>query len=260
MEPQGFIALTISERTSEGSLNPRDIDISETKEIISDMEILLFPSRTERDERPKISYEVKEGSVKNFFFIPAANAIMFTALMSEVGKQGTTDLLSHKAAAILDKWQKKSYTSGREYSIMSSISKDSPFIEINKETKFIAPQTDWVNTSLYLYGEIFEEGGLSKSNLHILTNRYGKLTVDATKDQLTSGSNKLYNFFGLWVKGKQNVQSGFLKDLVLIDFITHKQDYDEMALGMLIEKASINWKKIKDKDLWLSDLRGGVNE
>lgn len=260
METHEFIALTISGKTSDGSITPRDIDISETKEIISDMEVLLFPSKPERDLRPKISYEVKDGSVKNLFFIPAANAIMFTALMSEVGKQGTTDLLTPAAAAILDKWQKKSYTSGREYSMMSSISKDKSFIKISKETKFIAPQTDWVNTSLYLYGEIFEEGGLSKSNLHILTDRYGKLTVDATKDQLTSGTNKLYNFYGLWVKGKQNVQSGTLKDLILIDFITHKMDYDELALTMLIEKASANWKKIKDKDLWLSDLRGGMNE
>ncbi|MBK7376966.1 MAG: hypothetical protein IPJ02_15895 [Chitinophagaceae bacterium] len=51
------------------------------------METLLFPSKSEKEERPKVSYEVKDGSVKNIFFIPAAKAIMFTALMSEVGKQ-----------------------------------------------------------------------------------------------------------------------------------------------------------------------------
>jgi len=259
MESSDYISITVTGKTPDGYLNPKDIDISETKEFISDVEILLFPTKSEKDVRPKVSYEVKEGSVKNLFFIPAANAIMFTALLSEVGKQGSTNLLQPKASAILDKWQKKAYSSGREYSFSSSINKDQ-FIKITKETKFIAPQSDWVNTTLYLYGEIFEEGGLSKSNLHILTDRYGKLTVDATKEQLTSGTNKLYNTHGLWVKGKQNLQTGVLKDITLIDFLTHNQNYDELVLNMLIDKASINWEKIKDKDAWLDEVRGGNND
>ena len=258
MEKTGHISITITGKTTEGSLNPRDIDISETKEFLNDVETLLFPTKSEKDERPRVSYEVQEGSVKNFFYIPVANVIMLTALFSEVGKQGKTDLLQPKAAAVLDKWQKKSYTTGREYAFNSSVNAES-FIRINKETKFIAPQSDWANASLYLYGEIFEEGGLSNSNLHILTDRYGKLTVDATKEQLTTGANKLYHTYGLWVKAKQNLQTGILKDIVLIDFLTHNQDYDELSLNMLIDKASANWKKVKDKDNWLTDIRGGAN-
>lgn len=260
MDNTGHIVITITGKTVDGNLHPKDIDISETKELLSDAEILLFPTKAEKEERPRVSYEVKEGSVKNLFFIPTAKAIMFTALMSEVGKRGSVDLLEPKAAAIIDKWQRKSYTTGREYSIASSISNDNPFVTISKETQFIAPQSDWVNTSLYLYGKIFEEGGLSKINLHILTDRYGKLVVDATEEQLTKGANKLFQVYGLWVKGKQNLQSGALKDLSLIDFLTYQAEYDELALRKLIDKASLSWKKIKDKDLWLSDIRGGGNE
>ena len=259
MEISSYISIKLTGKTSQGNLNPKDIDIAETKELLADVETLLFPTKAEKEERPKVSYEVQEGSVKNLFFIPAANVIMFTALISEVGKRGNTDLLQQKAAAIIDKWQKKSFAYGREYIITSSVN-ETPFLIINRETKFIAPQTDWVNTTLYLYGEIFEEGGLSSSNLHILTERYGKLTVDATKEQLTSGTNKLYNFYGLWVNGKQNVATGFLKDLSLIDFLTHQLDYDELALSKQIEKATASWKKVKDKDAWLTDVKGGSNE
>jgi hypothetical protein len=260
MDTTGYISITITGKTSDGNLNPKDIDISETKELLTDVEALLFPTKAEKEERPKVSYEVKEGSVKNIFFIPAAKAIMFTALMSEVNKRGNVDLLESKAAAVIDKWQKKSYSTGRQYEITSSVSPDNPFVRINRESQFIAPQTDWVNTSLYLYGKIFEEGGLNKVNLHILTDRYGKLVVDATEEQLTSGANKLFQVYGLWVKGKQNLQTGFLKDLVLIDFLTYQAEYDELVLNKLIDKASENWKKVKDKDAWLSDIRGGVNE
>lgn len=260
MDTIGYISITITGKTSDGNLNPKDIDISETKELLTDVEALLFPTKAEKEERPKVSYEVKEGSVKNIFFIPTAKAIMFTALMSEVNKRGNVDLLESKAAAVIDKWQRKSYLTGRQYAITSSVSPDNPFVKINRESQFIAPQTDWVNASLYLYGKIFEEGGLNKVNLHILTDRYGKLVVDATEEQLTSGANKLFQVYGLWVKGKQNLQTGFLKELVLIDFLTYQAEYDELALNKLIDKASENWKKVKDKDAWLSDIRGGVNE
>lgn len=260
MENNSYISVIIYGKTAEGNLNPRDIDIAETKELLNDVETLLFPSKSEKEERPKVSYEVKDGSVKNIFFIPAAKAIMFTALMSEVGKQGNVDLLDTKQASIIDKWQRKAYTTGRQYSIASSVSTDQEFIKITKESQYIAPLTEWINTSLYLYGKIYEEGGLNKVNLHILTERHGKLVVDATEEQLTTGANKLFQTYGVWVKGKQNVQTGSLKDLTLIDFLTYQTEYDDIALNKLIEKASKNWKKVKDKDGWLSDIRGGIHE
>ena len=260
MESSSYISIIIYGKTANGNLNPKDIDITETKELLNDVETLLFPSKTEKEDRPKVSYEVKDGSVKNLFFIPAAKAIMFTALMSEVGKQGNIDLLDNKQAAIIDKWQRKAYSTGRQYSIASSISTDEEFIKISKESQYIAPQTEWINTNLYLYGKIFEEGGLNNVNLHILTERYGKLVVDATEEQLTTGTNKLFQIYGVWVKGKQNLQTGLLKDLSLIDFLTYQTEYDDIALNNLIEKASKNWKKVKDKDGWLSDIRGGIHE
>lgn len=133
-------------------------------------------------------------------------------------------------------------------------------LTISNESRFIAPQSDWVNTSLYLYGKIYEEGGLSKVNLHILTDRYGKLTVNATEEQLTEGDQKLFKIYGLWVKGKQNLASGQLKDLELIDYLKYQPEYDEIVLQKLIKKATTNWARIGDKDEWLQEIRGGVNE
>lgn len=259
MEQTGHISIIIKGKTIDGSLNPRDIDIAETRELLNDVETLLFPTKTERDERPKVAYEVKEGSVKNIFFLPVAKVIMFSALIAEVGNRGSIELLEPKAAAILDKWQRKSYSSGRQYTITSSISEDD-LLTISNESQFIAPQADWVNTSLYLYGKIYEEGGLSKVNLHILTDRYGKLTINATEQQLTEGDQKLYKIYGLWVKGKQNLASGQLKDLELIDYLKYQAEYDEIVLQKLIKKATTNWAAIRDKDQWLQEIRGGLNE
>lgn len=260
MEQTGYISVIIKGRTISGSLNPKDIDIAETREILTDVETLLFPTKPEKDERPKVAYEVKEGSVKNIFYLPLAKTIMFSALMAEVGNRGNVELLEPKAAFIIDKWQRKSYNSGREYVITSSISEDKSLIKINNESQFISFQSDWVNTSLYLYGKIYEEGGLSKINLHILTDHYGKLTVNATEEQLTAGDQKLFKVYGLWVKGKQNIATGQLKDLELIDYLKYQPEYEEVVLQKLIKKATSSWGAIKDKDEWLSEIRGGVNE
>lgn len=260
MEQKGYISITIKGKTINGNLNPKDIDIAETRELLSDVETLLFPLKAEKDERPKVAYEVKEGSVKNIFYLPLAKAIMFSALMTEVGNRGNIELLEPKAASVIDKWQRKSYNSGREYMIASSVSEGNSLITINSNSQFISPQSDWVNTSLYLYGKIYEEGGLSKINLHILTDHYGKLTVNATEEQLTAGDQKLFKTYGLWVKGKQNLSTGQLKDLELIDYLSYQPQYDEVVLQKLIKKATSNWSAVKDKDQWLSKIRGGVNE
>lgn len=259
MEQTGYISITIRGKTPEGALNPKDIDIAETKELLSDIETLLFPTKPEKEQRPKVSYEVQEGSVKNFFHTSIAKVIMFSALMTEVGKQGNLELLDLKAARIIDKWQKKAYSSGREYSIGSSTSGESPFLNITKETQFVSAQTSWVDTSLYLYGKIYEEGGLNNINLHIVSDRYGKLPVKATEEQLTSGDNKLFKVYGLWVKGKQNVKTGELSELELIDFLRYHPKYDDVALQRLIEKATPKWKNIADKDSWLNEVRGGLD-
>ncbi|MEO8109035.1 MAG: hypothetical protein ABI594_03335 [Ginsengibacter sp.] len=260
MEQAGHISIIITGKTVDGNLNPRDIDIDETKELLNEVETLLFPSKTEKSERPKVTYEVKEGSVKNIFYIPLAKVIMFSALMTEVGNQGVLDLLDPKAATIIDKWQRKAQETGRQYEIHSSIVEGKSLLTINQDSQFIAPQSDWVNTSLYLYGEIYEEGGLSNINLHMLTDRYGKVLVKATKEQLVDGDNKLFKIYGLWVKGKQNLGTGQLKDLELIDYLKYQPEYEEIALQRLIKKASASWKSVKDKDTWLADVRGGANE
>ena len=258
MENLGHITIRISGLTSSGKLNPKDFDINEVKELINDFESLVFPSKQEKDIRPRVSYEIVEGSVNNVFHLPLANAIMFSALMSAVGESGKVDILEKRQADIIAKWQKKAYKTGRTFELNSSTS-EKPLLVINQETEFVNSQNEWVDTSLNLYGKIYEEGGRKQINLHIDTDRYGPLTVDATEEQLLAGENKLFKVYGIWVKGKQNVVTGDLKDLKLIEFIPYQPNYDDLVLEKLIKKSSESWAKIKDKDQWMLEVRGGEN-
>ncbi len=53
-----------------------------------------------------------------------------------------------------------------------------------------------------------------------------ELPVKASEEQLTAGDNKLFKIYGLWVKGKQNITTGQLKDLELIDYLKHQPEYN----------------------------------
>lgn len=61
MEEQGFIEVKINGLVGNKQLKPTDIDIAEIKEIISDVETFLYPTKGEKAERPHISYKLEEG-------------------------------------------------------------------------------------------------------------------------------------------------------------------------------------------------------
>ena len=70
MEEQGYIEIKFESLIGNTPIKPNDLDIAEIKEIISDVETFLYPSRGEKAERPHISYNIEEGSVRNLFYLP----------------------------------------------------------------------------------------------------------------------------------------------------------------------------------------------
>ena len=61
MEKQGYIALRIT--NEDNTLSPKDIDINEVKDFISDVETFLYPNPKEKQNRPPISYSIEKASV-----------------------------------------------------------------------------------------------------------------------------------------------------------------------------------------------------
>lgn len=57
MQEQGFIEIMVS--NWDNTLSPKDVDISEVKDVISDIETFLFPTRKDKSERPHIHMILK---------------------------------------------------------------------------------------------------------------------------------------------------------------------------------------------------------
>ncbi|MFV0607053.1 MAG: hypothetical protein ACK5NK_14565, partial [Niabella sp.] len=251
MEEQGYIELRITNK--DNTLRPKDIDINDIKDIISDVETFLYPNRQEKQHRPHISYDIEEGSAKHKFFLPITSVILFNGLTNEIRSRNNLDFLDYKRQAIIDKFQKKAIKEGYIIEFNNSLVK-SPSLIIDYSTNFEMIAPVFYESEFYLYGEIYQEGGKAP-NLHIATKKYGNLTVSASKEQIMDGEKKTYKPYGIKVRGKKSFEDDSLTELELIEFIQYKPVFNKSLLELVIEKASNNLSKITIVDAWLDDIK-----
>jgi len=257
VEEQGYIEVKIDGLAGNKQLMPTDIDIAEIKEIISDVETFLYPTKGEKAERPHISYKIEEGSARNLFYLPISGVLLFNGLSTEIKNRGNIDFLDNKRAEIIDKFQRRAAAKNYEIFFLSSSNLE-PILKIDKNTRYFKVAATFIETEFVLYGKINEEGG-NNPNFHLLTKEYGKLIISATEQQLLEGEKRLFKVYGVRAKGKQNLADGKPFDLKLIDYITYNPNYDEHKLDLLIERASAKWNTIPNVDVWLNNIRGGSN-
>lgn len=251
MEEQGYIELRVTNK--DNTLSPKDIDINEVKDFISDIESFLYPNRKEKQNRPHISYDIEEGSAKHKFFLPITAVILFNGLTSEIKSRNNLDFLDHKRQFIIDKFQKKAIKEGYVIEFNNSVSKEASLV-IDYTTIFEMIAPTFYESEFYLYGEIYQEGGKSP-NLHISTEKYGNLTISATKEQIMKGEKKTYKPYGIKVSGKKSIEDDKLSDLTLIEFIQYKSVFNQSLLEKIIKKASVNLNKIANVDAWIDGLK-----
>lgn len=251
MEEQGYIEIKVDNLNH--TLSPKDVDINDVKNVISDIETFLYPTREERKFRPEIAYNIETGSAKHKFYLPVSAVILFSGLTSEIKKRNSLDFLDYKRQEVIDSFQKKAIREGLTIEFNSSLT-EQPTLIINSETNYNLVVPQFYESEFYLYGEIYQEGGKSP-NIHIATSKFGNLTVSATKEQILEGEKKTYKPYGIKVKGKKNLSDGQLSDLKLIEFIIYRPVFDRSLLDKAIKKASVNLSKIKNVDDWIDELK-----
>lgn len=251
MEEKGYIEIKV--KNIDGSLKPKDVDISEIQEMMDDLETFLYPSRKEKRNRPHISYDLEEGSAVHKFSVAISSVLLFNGLISEIKDRNNIDFLDYRRQSIIDKFQRIAEEEAYVFELKTSLRKGELLI-IDSNTNFEQISPNFYETEFYLYGEIYQEGGKTP-NLHITTKKFGNLTVSATKKQIMDGEKKTYRPYGIKVKGKKSLDDGKPIDLELIEFIHYKPFFDKSLLDKVIEKASKNLERIKDVDSWLQEFK-----
>lgn len=257
MEKLGNIEIRVVGKSGNEHLKPENYDIKYISNLIQNVEDLLYPNT--KKERPLITYDIGEGSVKHFFKTTMQAVIGFSAILSQVQANNSIDFLELNTARAFENIQHVSIKKDYKFQIKTSL-KDDYELLISPETSYFRTENIWVEAEFYFYGELKNAGGKNKANIHLDTDDYGYLAIETGEDFLRGREeNLLYKKYGVRAIGKQNIETGALdtKSLKLIELIDYQPKFDVKYLNRLISKAKKNWTHINDPDEWLHNLRGG---
>src|SRR5690606_11769479 len=222
-------------------------------------ENMLFPG--DKKNRPLISYNIKEGSVRHVLKTSMQYVIGFNAILAQINQSEKIDFLELNTAKAIENIQQLSYKSGYQYRIATSVENSNQLI-LDNTSHFFRSESVWADAEFYFYGKVTNAGGKAKANIHLYTEEYGTLTINTPKDFLENyESNLLYKTFGIWAKGKQHSGTGEMdtSSLTFLDLVDYEARYDDDYLSSLRKKAKESWLGKVDPDQWLREIRGGYD-
>lgn len=258
MEKTGFLEIKVKGKKGNLELSVSNYDIKDVMAVLGQAESLLFPSS--KKERPVISYDIQEGSVRHILTTALQVIIGFNAVLAEIQQSNyRIDFLESQTAKAFLAFRDIAQKQDVAFEISTSLD-NSSHIVVDKDTEFVRSEEIWVEAEFYFYGMIIDAGGKQEANIHLDTKEHGVLKITADKKALeTYESNPLYKRYGIRAKGKQNVSTGEIDkaSLKLVQIIDYNPSFKEDYINSLISKAQKSWAGVTDADEWLSGLRGG---
>src|SRR3569833_2377073 len=170
MEKIGHLEIRISGSKGNLELKPDTLDVREIISVLEQSEDLLFPG--EKKDRPIISYQLEEGSVRHIFRTSIQAIIGLNTILTQVNNLKSIDFLDLNTAKAIEAFQETALKKDYSFFLSTSLSVK-PELTINKSTRFIRSEALWVDAEFYFYGKITNAGGMDKANIHVLTDEYG---------------------------------------------------------------------------------------
>lgn len=258
MDKVGQIEIRIIGHEGNNPLTPNNYDIREIRAMLENIEDILYPGN--KKNRPDITYQIEEGSVRNIFKTSMQAVVTFTAIAGMINESNSIDGLELPTAKAIENIQNISRNKNYSFEIKTSVS-DDIVLNITPKTAYERSANLWIDAEFYFYGVLTNAGGKGRANIHLDTKEAGTIIIETDKQFLKEEpDNLLYKEYGVRVIGKQNLETGEIdrSNLKLIQLIDYNPVYDESYLNNLIAKASPKFKGI-DPDKWLNEIRGGYD-
>lgn len=259
MDKTGFIQIRIQGFKGNLELSPDTYDIREIREMLEQAENLLIPG--DKKDRPIISYQLEEGSVRHIFKTSIQYIIGFNAIIGQLNHSQSIDFLDLPTARAFESFQNIALKKGYSFEINTSIP-ESNIVKIDQNTRLLRSEAIWADAEFYFYGKITSMGGKERSNIHIATDDLGVVYIQTDKEYLENlENNLLYKTYGIRAIGKQHSETGEIdrSSLKFIELIDYHPKYDESYLKKLRRKAEKSWLGKVNAEDWLKDLRGGYD-
>lgn len=258
VEKTGFIEIRVTGVKGNLELNPDNYDIREVIAMLEAAENLLYPG--DKKERPTISYQMQQGSVRHIFKTTMQHIIGFNAVIGQVHASQSIDFLDFHTAKAFENLQEIATKRAYAFTISTSVA-DTNEVRIDKTTRYYRTEAIWADAEFYFYGKVTNAGGKDKANIHVYTEEMGTLRIQTPISFLEKyDDNLLYRTFGIRATGKQHTETGEIDTSTLrfVELIDYQPKYDENYLRSLREKAKKSWQGV-DPDQWLKEIRGGYD-
>ncbi|MNQ62000.1 hypothetical protein D3C85_763290 [compost metagenome] len=259
MEKTGHIEIRITGSKGNIELSPDNYDIREIITILENAENLLYPG--DKKERPIISYNIEQGSVKHILKTSIQFIIGFNAIIGQVSNIQEIDFLDLQTAKAFENLQNIAIKKDYSFSIKTSL-ENSNEVKVDRTTRYVRTEAIWADAEFYFYGKITNAGGKDKANIHILTADFGTIRIQTPISFLEDyEENLLYKSLGIRALGKQHSSTGEIDTTTLkfLELVDYQPKYDDLYLKGLREKAKKSWLDSIDPDSWLKEIRGGYD-
>jgi len=100
MDKIGEIEIKVVGKSGNNELTPDNYDIKHIASLLQNVEDLLYPN--EKKNRPLITYDIQEGSVKHIFKTTIQTVIAFSAILSQIQLNESIDFLELKTARAIE--------------------------------------------------------------------------------------------------------------------------------------------------------------
>ncbi|MCU7695489.1 hypothetical protein ACFSPU_12570 [Haoranjiania flava] len=255
MEKNGQIEIKVSGKIGNVDINPDNFDIREIISILENVDDLLYNG--DKKNRPLISYDIQEGSVRNIFKTSIQYIVSFNAVLGLISSTNSIDYLDLGTAKAIENLQDLAKKKDFAFDITTSLDKTNN-IHIDKNTDFKRTEAIWAEAEFYFYGKVTNAGGKDRANIHLLTDEYGTVRIQTPISFLEQQEeNILYKYLGIRANGKQHSENGDIDftNLDFIELIDYNPIFDENYLQNLRNKAKKSWLSNINADDWLRQLR-----
>lgn len=256
-EGKGEITIRVSGKVDGAELTPDNFDIALLKSVLDETLAMLYPDN--KRNRPLVTYEMRDGSVRNVFKTTIQKAAEFAAVLVMISANGgSIDGLEPGTARAIENYQEFARQSGLDLEISTSSSPKGTELLITPHTNYKRNADLWIDAELYLYGTLVDAGGKNKASIRLDT-KDGLYVIKTDRDYLSGiTGNPLYREYGARVLARQNIATRAVdkQDMRLVGLIDYSPKYDAHYIDKLINEATPVWHGI-DADEYVHSVRGG---
>lgn len=255
MELHNELRFAVSDRINDAEVGPKRVPLSLLGDFQKDVSDFLRGAI--RDVDPAgVLISVEDGSLA----LVATGLMAATTLWADLERLKSPDslnLIDAKRAVVVERWQMAARQNPhRKYRVADSTTQVR--LAVDASTDFRRVEEVWVSVEKYIHGKVVDLGGKTKPNVHLETEDGTVMVVSASQALLANEEqNRLYRSALLHISAEENLQTGAIRNPVLLAFEAHQPAFDEAEFRQMVQQGTAAWSDVPNATDWVEDLRGG---